>query len=71
MAAEAARSATSDWPALLRHALYGAGEEPEPAVLHLAAAGLAAQRDAGLVQLHTLNFDPLLGTALRRALAEL
>lgn len=71
LAAEAARAATSDWSALLRSALYGDDEEPEPAVLHLAAAALAAQRPPRAVQLHTLNFDPLLGSALRAALVEL
>ncbi len=71
LAAEAAKASASDWPAVLRKALYGDDDEPEPAVLHLAAAALAAGRDAGLVQLHTLNFDPLLGTALRRALDEI
>lgn len=70
LAAEAARAAADDWPALLRSALYDGEDEPEPAVLHLAAAALAARQDVGLVQLHTLNFDPLLGTALRRALDE-
>ncbi len=70
LAAEAAKASASDWPSVLRKALYGGDEEPEPAVLHLAAAALAASSDAGMVQLHTLNFDPLLGTALRRALDE-
>ena len=71
LAAEAARAASSDWHALIRHALYDGEDEPEPAVMHLAAGALAAQRDPGMVQLHTLNFDPLLGTALRLALDEL
>jgi hypothetical protein len=71
LAAEAARAASGDWPALVGDALYGGDDEPEPAVLHLAAAALAAQRDAGMVQLHTLNLDPLVGTALRLALGEL
>ena len=70
LAAEAAKASVSDWPGLIRKALYGDDDEPEPAVLHLAAGALAAGRDAGMVQLHTLNFDPLLGTALRRALDE-
>ena len=71
LAAEAARAAAGDWYALVRDALYDGEDEPEPAVLHLAAAALAAQRDPGMVQLHTLNFDPLVGTALRLALGEL
>ena len=71
LAAEAARAAAKDWYALIRECLYGSEDEPEPAVLHLAAAALAAQRPPGVVQLHTLNFDPLLGTALRLALNEL
>lgn len=71
LAAEAARAVAPDWHALIRDALYGGEDEPEPAVLHLAAAALAAQRNPGMVQLHTLNFDPLLGTALRLALDEL
>ncbi len=70
LAAEAARASAPDWLAVLRKALYGNEDEPEPAVLHLAAAGLAVTQDPGMVQLHTLNFDPLLGTALRRALDE-
>lgn len=69
--AEAARARTSDWAGVLREALYGPDPEPDPAVLHLAAAGLAAGRAPGDVTLHTLNFDPLLGNALRGALAEL
>jgi hypothetical protein len=71
LAAEAARAACGDWHALIRDALYNGDDEPEPAVLHLAAAALAARRDPGMVQLHTLNFDPLVGTALRLALGEL
>lgn len=71
LAAEAAKAFASDWPSSLRKALYGEDDEPEPSVLHLAAAALAAGRDAGAVQLHTLNFDPLLGTAVQRVLDEL
>jgi len=71
LVAEAARAVVPDWHALIRDALYDGDDEPEPAVLHLAAAALAAGRDPGTVQLHTLNFDPLLGTALRFALEEL
>ena len=72
LAAEAARAGSGDWEGLLRMALYGdAVEPPEPAVLHLALGGLAAQRRVGEVRLFTLNFDLLLETALRRALEEI
>lgn len=70
LAAEAAKASATDFPSALRKALYGDGDEPEPAVLHLAAGALSASRDPGMVQLHTLNFDRLLGVALRRALDE-
>ncbi len=58
LAAEAARAASGDWHALIRDALYDGEDEPEPAVLHLAAAALAAQRNPGMVQLHTLRLAP-------------
>ncbi|MCV7742229.1 SIR2 family protein [Micrococcus luteus] len=67
--AEAARAATDDWPELVRSVLYGIEGEPEPAVLHLAAAALAMQRDR-TVRLLTMNFDQLLEKALRQALEE-
>ncbi|WP_167748894.1 SIR2 family protein [Cellulomonas sp. HD19AZ1] len=70
LAAEAAKAATSDFASLLRQTLYDGPTAPEPAVLHLAAAALAARHNPGTVQLHTLNFDTLLGDALRLALAE-
>ncbi len=71
LVAEAARARSGDWEGDLRAALYGSDPEPDPAALHLAVAGLAAARAAGDVSLNTLNFDPLLGNALRDALAEL
>ncbi|MFL0536476.1 SIR2 family protein [Micrococcus luteus] len=67
--AEAARAATDDWPELVRSVLYGIEGEPEPAVLHLAAAALAMQRNR-TVRLLTMNFDQLLEKALRQALEE-
>lgn len=70
LASEAAKAFAADFPTALRSALYGDDDEPEPAVLHLAAAALAASSDPGMVQLHTLNFDSLLEAALRRALDE-
>jgi hypothetical protein len=71
LAAEAARVASRDWLDLVRRALYPeALGEPEPAVLHLAIAALAAQRPVGEVGLFTLNFDLLLERALEDALEE-
>lgn len=72
LAAEAARTMTDDWPALVTTALYGptpTSTPLEPAVLHLAVAWLAAQRPAHEVDLFTLNFDVLLEIALQRLLA--
>lgn len=58
LAAEAARAGAPDWNELVRRALYEEAEEPpEPTVLHLAVAGLAAKRPVEEVQLLTLNFD--------------
>jgi hypothetical protein len=72
LAAEAARAGAPDWNELVRRALYEDAEEPpEPTVLHLAVAGLAAKRPVEEVQLFTLNFDLVLETALRRALEEI
>lgn len=73
LAAEAARAMTDDWPVLVTTALYGptpTSTPLEPAILHLAVAGLAAQRPPHEVELFTLNFDVLLEVALRRLLIE-
>lgn len=73
LAAEAARAMNDDWPGLVTTALYGPTPKStpwEPAILHLAVAGLVAQRLPHEVGLFTLNFDVLLEKALRRLLAE-
>lgn len=73
LAAEAAKAMTDDWQGLVTKALYGktpATTPLEPAILHMAVAGLAAQRLPHEVGLFTLNFDVLLEAALRRLLAD-
>ncbi len=70
LAVEAARGAVkaTDWNDLLRLALYS-GSTPFPSALHLAVAGLVAQR-TDETRLFTLNFDVLLEQAMDGAFDE-
>ena len=64
LAAEAARSTSSNWGDLLRKSLYGIDlEQPKPTPLHQAIAWLASERGLSTTRLCTLNFDLLLESA--------